>query len=360
MKKWNLLFAGLISTALLPACGARDISFDLLSETANFSQSAAEVNGKIDILWVTDNSGSMATSQQAIADNFERFIEKFQEKGFDFQIAITTTDAYRDLFTVNGVKSVYINGNYNLNGVTYTSPKVLRPDTPHLREAFITNIIRGIDGSGDERAFQSMKTALSNPYNTNDLGFPRRDAFLSVIIVSDEDDMSWDNVDMIDNQSDTRLHTPGSYDDFLMSFTNSTETNRHYNVNTVAVYGTDTMTDMQCKTLLNTDGFDRKIGIRYKALSDFSGGILGSLCGDFGTTLASISNKIIELSTQFYLDRLPGVNSLRVFVNNIEVPENSVNGFVYNEINNSISFFGTAVPEAGASIRVSYDPIELR
>ena len=89
----NFKMISILSTTLvLTACGSRDISFDLLSESATFNQNSAEVNGKIDILWVVDNSGSMATSQQAVADNFRRFIDKFEENGFDFQIAVTTSD----------------------------------------------------------------------------------------------------------------------------------------------------------------------------------------------------------------------------------------------------------------------------
>ena len=39
-------------TLAVSACGSRDISFDLLAESATFNQNSAEVNGKIDILWV--------------------------------------------------------------------------------------------------------------------------------------------------------------------------------------------------------------------------------------------------------------------------------------------------------------------
>lgn len=343
----------------ISACGARDVSFDLLSESASFSQNSAEVNGKIDILWVIDNSGSMATSQQAVADNFQRFIERFQENGFDFQIAVTTSDAYKDIFNAGLTQSVYKNGSYvDKTGATVQAPIILKPDTPDLDKAFIANILRGTSGSGDERVFQSMMAALSNQANI-DLGFPRKDAFLSVILVSDEDDFSWDGSGSIDNQyNNPGLHTPGLYDQFLMTLTESTAGNRRYNVNSIAILDSPTMTGAQCRDALGAGA--RKIGVRYQALSEMNQGILGSVCEDFATTLATISNKIIELSTQFYLDRVPNPGSLRVFVNGIEVPQDAVNGFVYNQTSNSISFFGTAVPSAGAAITVSYDPTELR
>ncbi len=368
MKKpeWLKLLRGLAASTgslclayFLTACGSRDVSFDLLAESASFNQTSAEVNGKIDILWVIDNSGSMATSQQAVADNFRRFIDKFEANGFDFQIAVTTSDAYRDVFNQNLNQSIYKSGIYvDDKGVSIEAPKILKPDTPNLNKAFIANIIRGVNGSGDERVFQSLKAALSNPANLN-LGFPRKDAFLSVILVSDEDDFSWDGASTIDNQyNNPALHTSVMYDEFLMNLTQSNALGRRYNVNSIAILDSPTVSAAQCLTTLGAG--TRKVGVRYKALSEMSQGILGSLCQDFGSTLAKISNKIIELSTQFYLARIPAPGSLRVYVDGIEVAPGTVNGFVYNQTSNSISFFGSAVPSAGASITVTYDPIELR
>ncbi len=355
----GLLGLSIVTLALNVGCGTRDMSFDLLSESATFNQNSAEINGKIDILWVIDNSGSMQTSQQAVADNFQRFIEKFRANGFDFQIAVTTSDGYKDVF-VNGLtQSVYKSGTYvNGNGDTVPAPQIIRPDTPDLDQAFIANILRGVNGSGDERVFQSMSAALSNVTNQG-LGFPRQDAFLSVIIVSDEDDFSWDGAGSIDNQyTNPSLHTTAMYDQFLSTLTNSTATNKKFNVNTIAILDSPLLTGAECLAQLGSS--TRKIGLRYKELSELSDGILGSLCEDFGTTLATISNKIIELSTQFYLDRLPAVGSLKVYVGGVQIPADPVNGYVYNSTNNSISFFGTAVPAAGAQITVAYDPTELR
>ena len=65
------------------ACGEKETSYSLLPDQDVFNQNATEVVGKIDILWVIDNSGSMDTSQQNVANNFQAFIDQFQAKGFD-------------------------------------------------------------------------------------------------------------------------------------------------------------------------------------------------------------------------------------------------------------------------------------
>ena len=51
-----------------------------------------EVNKKIDVLVVVDNSISMAEEQENLAANFEPFIEHLEAVGADYRIAITTTD----------------------------------------------------------------------------------------------------------------------------------------------------------------------------------------------------------------------------------------------------------------------------
>lgn len=356
-KTFNRSLAGTLGAVLLSTlsvgCGARNMSFDLLSESATFNQSSAEVSGKIDIIWVVDNSGSMNTSQQAIATNFRQFIDIFEQNGSDFQMVVTTSDAYKDDFNASLNMSIYKNGTYlNDLGETVTAPKILRKDTPDLEKAFIANILRGVSGSGDERTLQSMRAALANATNQA-TGFPRADAFLSVIMLSDEDDFSWNGSGSKENAyTDPALHTVQSYVDFLDILTGSSSANRKYNVNSIAIL------DSTCQNALGNNG--RKIAVRQNQLATITGGILGSLCADFGATLATISNKIIELSTQFYLDRTPREGSLKVFVDGIQVPLDPVNGYSYNAANNSITFFGTAVPAAGAQITVSYDPTELR
>lgn len=345
-----------IATALMVStvgCGSRNMSFDMLAESASFNQSSAEVNGKIDILWVIDNSGSMDTSQQAVAANFQRFIQQFVQNGFDFRIAVTTSDAYKDDFNPALGMAVYRSGSYtNSQGQVVSAPQILTNTTPDLEKAFIANILRGVNGSGDERVFQSLRAAMNNTTNAA-MGFPRADAYLSVIMVSDEDDFSWSGQTSKDSlYNDPALHTVQSYIDFMDQKTLSTTANRRYNVNSIAIL------DSACQTQLGNNG--RKIALRQNELATKTGGILGSLCADFGTTLASISNKIIELSTQFYLDRKPADGTLRVYVAGHEVPVSVTDGYTYNATNNSITFHGTSVPSAGAQITVSYTPTELR
>lgn len=338
-------------SVLSVGCG-KTTSFSLLPDENIFSQNSdATTSGKMDILWVVDNSGSMDSSQQAIADNFARFIDKFTAKGFDFRMAVTTSEAYRDKFNPSLKLSRFRDGT---DWWGHTGTFVVDPMTPNLNATFLKNMRQGVSGSGDERVFQSIETALSNPDNK---GLLRPGAFFSVIIVSDEDDFSHDGSESRGGQyAYSGLHPVQRYVDYLDQLTGATAATRaqKYNVNSIAVL------DADCKALLDSSISGRKIGKRYMELSAATGGLTGSLCGDFGTTLADISGKIIELSTQFYLDRIPDPTTIRVIVEGVEVPNDPTNGYQYHGDTNSISFHGTAIPGPGAKFAVKFDPISLR
>lgn len=336
----NILIA--LNLIFLTACGGDDPSFSILPESNNF-QSTSSFNNKIDILWVVDNSGSMAPYQQNVADNFSAFIQDFQTKGYDFRIAVITTEAWTENFWGGSTASFRSNA----------GSAILTPDTPNLETAFLQNILQGTAGYGDERAFQSIEFALTDPSNSG-YNFPRSDAFLAVIIVSDEDDFSHAGSAYANrNYSYPGLYSISHYTDFLDTLTGSTPTNRSYNVSTISVL------DAACQSDPNSHA-DAIIGQRYMDFVDATDGIKGSICdANFSSSLNSIQSKISELSTQFYLTREPVPGSIRVKINGSDIPESAVNGWTYNATSNSIKFHGAATPAEGDSISVTYDPTSL-
>lgn len=352
MKNWTshihsllTLFTFPLTLGLMAGCGgSSNPSYSLLPDSNEFQQSAREVNSKIDILWVIDNSGSMANSQTNLANNFAAFIQQFASKGYDFQIAVTTTEAWVDYYNSSVNYSRYRMGSATQVG----NYRILNPATPNLQTEFIANIKQGINGTGDERAFSSLKKALTNTANITD-GFPRPDAFLSVIIVSDEDDNSRNS----SNMTGGTLDSVDSYMTFLNTYTNSISGGaKKFSVNAIAIW------DQACLTSLQDSS--QKISTRYKQLVDLSGGISASICGNFATSLANISSSIIELSTIFYLDRVPLEETIRVTVNGVAVQKNNINGWVYLADKNAIQFKGSAVPAQGARVSVDFDPVTIK
>jgi hypothetical protein len=338
---------------------SKSANFSLLSDSATFQQNSASINGKIDILFVIDNSGSMAASQQALADNISRFFDKFDAKGFDYQIAVTTTDAWRTQFGGAATMAQLRDG----AGASHSGVFVVTPSTPDRQNVFITNMKQGTSGNGDERAFQSIQSTLDSSLNTP-YNFPRTDAFFSIIMLSDADDLSSVTGSTLDNGNPTSYYANPNlipvqtYIDYLDAKTGVVGGVRagKYNVNTIGVL------DAACEQQVSSGG-ENKIGNRYVQLSDATGGIKGSICGDFGTTLSDISYQIIQLRTRFYLDRALDPSTLHVFIDGAEIPvtsSTSGNGYMYNAVDNSLSFFGSYVPGPGSAITVTFDPTSIK
>ena len=341
-----------ISASLLVACAENDPSFSLLADSDVFLQNTNEINTKIDILWVIDNSGSMETSQDNLAANFEEFIDGFRDRGFDFQMSVTTTDAYKDIFLGGTAKSRFKDGT---DQTSHTGHFIVTPQTPNFENVFLTNVLQGTNGNGDERAFSSFQTALDNPFN---VGLVRPDSFLAVIIVSDEDDLSHNNSYYIDSINDPEIIPVQEYVNYLDGLTNSTPEFKRYSVSALAIL------DETCRQQLNDSWPGRRIGVRYQELVEATGGETGSLCGNFAVILDFISEGIIQLATQFYLSRKPKPETIQVIINSQVIPPvaeplNPKNGWLYNDENNSVMFFGTAVPAQGANINIVYDPVAV-
>lgn len=343
-----LAVISIISTAiLLASCDKDGSNFSVLSSSAQFQQELTYEPRKIDVLFVVDNSGSMNTSQLSLATNFPSFINYFKSKGFDFKIAVTTTDSYYgDQFLTSGCSLCNINQTKFRSG---TNPKIYTIDssTPGLESVFAQNINVGISGSGDERAFSSFKAALSSSLNTD---FHRPLAFLSVIIVSDEEDFSHNDINFNQSYTQPTLHSIGSYKTFLESFSGG-QSSTDFHVSTISIL------DETCRASL---GAGRKIGLRYMQLADLTGGSKNSICNTFDTILNNISTQIVnQIKAQFFLTRNPILTSIRVIIEGVLTPQDAINGWTYDSATNSISIHGSFIPNAGANITINFDPASV-
>lgn len=372
----SVLFT-VLATCVLSACDKTDRSFSLMSDGTTYQQVPEVIKPRIDVLWVVDNSGSMESSQANLTNNFQSFIQDFQAKGYDFQMAVTASDAWRGNFSSNlvfrdAIKKFRRGPLYGSGSNFYYQPdsgvSIMTPTTPNLGNVFVTNAAQGTFGSGDERVFSSVKDVLDPNFTLNN-GFIRPGAKLAVIIVSDEDDFSSDAspcvaCDYMDEQSahavditpghplynlynDSRLTTAASYKTFLDSRVGA----GNYAVHSIAIM------DNTCKTALNATSSGRRIGRRYHQLVDMTGGVKTSLCGDFAQNLNLIAQSVLELSSSFKLNREPIVETIRVYVNNALVGADANNGWTYDAQTMSVVFHGTAVPPAGATVQITFDPV---
>lgn len=319
----------------------------MLSTSAQYEQASTFVPRKLDVLFVVDNSGSMSSSQAALASNFPSFINFFKNKGYDFKIAVTTSDAfYGDQFVNQSCSLCNVEQTRFRSG---TNPKiyVVEEDTPNLESVFASNVNVGTTGSGDERAFSSFKAALNSTLNA---GFHRSDAYLSIVLVSDEEDFSHDDINMNESYSQPTLHTVASYKTFLESFTQGAA-GTDFSVSTISIL------DTACR---NSLGSGRKIGTRYMQLADATLGTKNSLCSNFDAVLNNISTTIAsQIVATFHLSRTPVESSIRVLVDGILIPKDSDNGWSYDSVENNVSIHGSYAPQSGAVVTINFDPASM-
>lgn len=132
---------------------------------------------QVDILWVIDDSGSMAEEQAQLVESFPAFMEFFVDSGLDWHVGVVSTD------TDNPAKNGKLQGTRNIRYLDRTSPDPV--------SLFAQMATLGTNGAPDERGRRAVERALTDPlrsgYNT---GFYRDDASLHIIVISDEPDAS--------------------------------------------------------------------------------------------------------------------------------------------------------------------------
>jgi hypothetical protein len=95
MKNINARLAlALVASLFSVACtGELPGSFRLAQQEQTFS-AQIDVNTKIDLLWVVDNSSSMDVAQEKLRNGFAAFAAKYMLPTWDIRVAVITTDTY--------------------------------------------------------------------------------------------------------------------------------------------------------------------------------------------------------------------------------------------------------------------------
>ncbi len=127
----------------------------------------------IDVLFVIDDSCSMANDQKSLADNFGAFVPAFLSANVDFHIGVVTTDMKNPLRSGKLVAPV------------------ITPTTMAIEASFRNMVQVGVAGSGYEKGLAAAQAALSEPLrSTANKDFLRPDANLALVFLTDEEDQS--------------------------------------------------------------------------------------------------------------------------------------------------------------------------
>lgn len=155
---------------------------------------------KVDFLFVVDNSGSMLEEQANVISNFPTFIDGIGAVLPELEsihVGVVTTDAYH----YNSTGCQQLGALVTETMLTECGPYIAgsyMTEFDDLSKSFSCAANVGTTGSGLERALdatvQSLEGFINSPGQCND-GFNRDDAVTVVVIITDEDAPTDQNVD---------------------------------------------------------------------------------------------------------------------------------------------------------------------
>lgn len=336
------------------SCGANCVS---INNEKVYRYNVVPNAGKVDILFVDDNSGSMSTEQNAIASRFSNFITALDNKQVDYRIGITTTDVAS---SSNPARAINRNGalqNGQLIEFSNTFPSFsgtgtffLTPTTANKVSLFANTIRRPETLSCESFLSQNPgATQTSSAYlnacpspdesgiyaahltvQNNPNSFIRSDAQLVIVFIGDEDERSslyW--------KSSSYALAAADLPQVLISKVQSTYGNKALKIHSIIVrpgslnttaqdaanrisminsgggvnasYAPSTMFNGGDSSCLNTqsnqtNGVLGSYGYLYALATRLTNGIEGDICAsDYGSQLSTIGDNIGESLSQHTL-----------------------------------------------------------
>jgi hypothetical protein len=296
-------------------------------------------NEQVDILFVVDNSGTMAKEQRLLAEGFAAFADELDLADADFHLGVVTTD---------------VDSEGAAHGALVGSPPFLTPEDDYV-SLFQERVQLGTDGSIRERGFEAGHLALTPKLTKGaNEGFARPNADLFVVFVSDEDDCSDDGAIASGSQNDcyTRADELVSIGEYVHRYHALKPPGTEFRASAIVVPdGVTSFSD--CANRSN-----KEPGNRYIAMAEATGGVVGNTCDpDWSFNLQSVADRALDPRDSFLLEQEAEPTSLQVWVDDELVPEDTANGWSYDAIARMLHFHGDTVPPRGSEIAVRYTPL---
>ena len=236
---------------------------------------------KIDLLFVVDDTASMAQEQAALADASTAFVGALDDAGLAWHTGVVRTDMTR-------ADAGWLRGD----------PWVLTSGVADAEARFADAVQVGVDGGGPEAGLAVALQALdlARPDGPN-AGFRRDDAALHVVFVSDGDD-----------ESDGWL---GEHP--VAAFLEAMEAEA---ANGLPARASAIVGDLPSGCA--SDRGTARPAARYHQVAEATGGVTASICAvDFAALLPSLSDVSVAYQTRFPLSESPDPASVRVSVDGV-------------------------------------------
>lgn len=446
------------------ACGGGGSSISVLPSADEYDQ-YSELNPKMDILWVVDNSNSMQQEIDNVIANIEKFVAVYVEQGYDFRMGVVSSSAwalesyyeyktYVDCVAANGSNCIQPQDNEDRSYLIHPADNksvfgrfhmgecieensgipFIQKNTADITNVFSKNFnVYGLDpigncgtntnynttyhpvsnryvpfihdyyhnvspnpsspssqpgstpaasplyGSaararlfayvGDERPIQSMRAFLNPVTNPEITSFLRSDAFLAVILITDEEDHSRPALKAVNGTNGSGAIQ--DYVDFLTDLKGSEDLYKVYSI-------TQLTGRTRLKTLAeSTGGFHLEINRSDDSQPDTTDPTKTKGEVRYLEMLTQMTSNIVESSVVFALNCEPLLNpvnpedSIRIeffeppYNSGFNVPkasENNGQGWGYNASageHGVITFTEDYYPQSGTKIYINYTPASL-
>jgi hypothetical protein len=321
----------LATLVVLVAC-AQDQKIHRASNREVFYQ---EPTDEVDILWVVDNSQSMADNQAKIAERFASFMVGLEDSGSDFQIGLITTDL----------------DDYENAALLQGDPAILTNETENYTGKFQEMVQVGIEGSDMEEGIDAAYRAVSEPMISGaNAGFRRLGATLMINYVSDEDDCS-DRGSLYGSGFARPCYEDASklvpVKDLIEDYEVLRAEGERFIVSSIV--GPKMSSE-------HPDCGEWRPGSRYNTMAKAYGGIEGNICEhDFESIMSDLGLQVGGVLTSFVLQDYAVTDTIEVWVDEMRVPRDDTDGWTYDEEYKVVYFHGDGVPPRGSEIAIEYE-----
>ncbi len=276
-----------------------------------------EAEARVDVLWVIDDTSSMADEHAVLSDALGVFASALGELGLSWQMGVVTTD-------VSGESA----------GVLRGDPWILTPGVEGLEEALLGAADVGTEGASPEAGLGAAFLALSEPLRSGEnRSFRREDAALHIVVVSDADDES----------EGVLGEDPGGA---MTVFLEEEALRTGMDARLSAVVG-------DAPEGCTWDGGAAEPGETYLSVAEATGGVQASVCAaDLSVVASALSDSSATWPTSFPLQETPDPDSVKVWVDDARVTE----GFTVVTAPSQIVF--DTPPAPSSEIRVRYEVAE--
>ncbi len=340
---------------------------------------------EVDLVFVINNSPSMAPHQNRIAENLSRFRELFHTRDLDYRIGVLTTDFVNsDGGRGNYYKRVRANeidaaGNLVLdrkgrpkqytkqvasNGALVTLPVMKQPwVTPRMPDTLFAELVKvGTNGDSNRTAFTAVYNFVAAYYNKQH-AFLRPEATTIVVFFMDEEETRmamWK--EQPGRQPVAEWAENGTLPELLAQY-NERNPQKRQTLDGYINYWVlrpFIIAKGNKRGKLEMHAVVSPANRSHRRAAELTGGTVLNIESDFSGQLAALGDRIAD-TVAVALDPVgPGATlykkSLRVLVDGEEVPADPENGYIYDELTHSIRFQGEAKKKAfAAKIDISYE-----